>query len=100
MNTLVTSVHVILILAYTVLSVLTDNVGLFNGQSGYTVSFYTCATAWTFCGALMDIFLAYMMFFILDGETHIDILRDENNLITYAVLDVIKSDGQNDASFE
>ncbi len=55
--------------------------------------FYTAYTIWLFAGGSMDIFLSVMMFFILDPERQIDIVRDESRHVSYAVLDLIKLDG-------
>jgi hypothetical protein len=83
MHTVVTSMHVVLILVFTVLSVLDFNVY----SNGASVAAYRVSSAWFFFGGIQDIFLAFMMFFILDDE--VNIIRDERNKTAYAVLDVI-----------
>lgn len=50
------------------------------------------ATAWIICSGVQDLFLSYMMYFILDDAAAPDIVRDTNSGTVYAVLDVIKSD--------
>jgi hypothetical protein len=75
--------HIILIFVYTVLSVLHFNVYL-NGDLVVTVR---VTTAWLIFGGIQDIFLALMMFFILNDE--VTVIRDEKNKTTYPVLDVI-----------
>jgi hypothetical protein len=86
MHTLVTSIHVTLILLYTVLSVIAFNVY----SASESVAAYRFSTAWFFFGGIQDMFLAFLMFFILNGE--VDIIRDESTKINYAVLDVINMD--------
>ncbi len=81
MNTLVTAMHATLILAYTVLSFIAFNLVLAS------ITSYRYNTAWLFFGGILDIVLAFLMFFILDDE--VNIIRDESTQITYAVLDVI-----------
>ncbi len=83
MHTFVTSMHIILILVYTFLSVLYFNVYPYvDSVTGYRVY-----TGWLIFGGIQDMFIAFMMFFILNDE--VTIIRDENNKTTYAVLDVI-----------
>jgi hypothetical protein len=62
MNTLVTSVHIILIVTYTLMSFLADNVFILNQE---TTAVRVTSTWYSFA-AIIDIFVAYMMFFILD----------------------------------
>lgn len=59
----------------------------FNVYSFDNVASYRVTTAWVFFGGVQDIFLAFLMFFILGQE--VNIIRDESTHITYAVLDVI-----------
>ncbi len=47
-------------------------------------------TAWLIFGGVQDIFIAFMMFFVLSDE--VTIIRDEKNKIAYAVLDVINTE--------
>lgn len=78
--------HVIIILVYTVLNVLAYNVLSFS----QAVAYMRVSTAWYFFGGLQDIFIAYMMFFILDDE--VKVYRDEKNKMTYSMLDVINTE--------
>jgi hypothetical protein len=83
LHSLVISTHVILILVYTVLSVLFFNVySVDNTDASGGVD-----TAWFFLGGIQDIFLAFMMFFVLNEE--VNIFRDESTKIAYVVIDVI-----------
>lgn len=51
-HTLVTGIHVTLILVYTLLSFLIDNVKLFDGADGQTVSGNRIYSAWLLFGGL------------------------------------------------
>jgi heme/copper-type cytochrome/quinol oxidase subunit 2 len=86
-NTLVTSFHITLIVAYTLLSFLADNVYV-NKQE--TTSF-RISSLWYCLAAILDIFVAYMMFFIFDEASQTpDIIRDESLKISYPVIQVVK----------
>ncbi len=87
LNTLVTSLHEILILGYTVVTFLHDNV-----YESYSVINLRLTTTLFVFTALQDIFLSYMMFFILDAQTTPLFVRDESQQLDYAVLNVIKTD--------
>ncbi len=76
--------HVILILVYTVLSFLAYNV---YSPFKPSVTRDRISTAWYFFGGLQDIFIAFMMFFILDDG--VNIVRDEKTKVDYVVLNVI-----------
>jgi hypothetical protein len=81
----VTSFHIVLIFGYTLIIILFDNV--FKGNSDEAVNMYT---SWVFFSGLLDIFVAYMMYFtFVEKEDTPDFLTDENHRITYPVLDVI-----------
>jgi hypothetical protein len=88
-NTLVTGVHIVLILVYTVISIVIFNVPRLNGVEGESVAGYTILTAWVLCGGFLDLLLTCMMFFILDEELKVDFLHEERRNVNYAVLDVI-----------
>ncbi len=93
MHILTTAAHITLIFVYTALSILGDNVKHFDGGAGngYEVPSIRVLTAWVIIAGLQDIFMAFMMFFILDQE--VDVICDESRHISYAVLEVIKLDG-------
>ena len=63
MNNLVTGLHLILILSFTMAAFLHDNIY----TSTNTSSFWRVFATLLFCTALEDIFLAYMMFVIFDS---------------------------------
>ena len=87
MNALVTSAHIVLILSFTILSFLIDNV--FIGFSSAADSLTACLFI---SGGLLDIFVAYMMFFIFSEDNRVpDLIRDESRHISYPVLNVIKT---------
>ncbi len=50
-------------------------------------------TAWLIFGGVQDIFLAFMMFFVLNDE--VTIIRNESTKIAYTVLDVINIEASN-----
>jgi len=87
LNTLVTSLHAVIIFSYTVLYFLTNNVFTYG-----TAARINLDTALVCLSAVQDIFLAYMMFFVLDEENSPTIYRDETRHVSYVVLNVIKSD--------
>ena len=64
MNVYTTSVHITLILVYTFVSILNDDVA----PSSFDDRFFRIATAFTFFTALLDIFMAYNVWFALDSE--------------------------------
>lgn len=97
MNTFVTMAHVSLVLIFTVIAFMSYNLTHFNGVDGYTVAAYRLYTAWIFFGGLQDIFLAIIMFFILDEATPPSIIRDEERHISYPVLEVIKTDSSHES---
>ena len=57
---------------------------------GDSVAAIRVDTAWFIFGGVQDIFLAFMIFFVLSDE--VTIIRDEKNKIAYAVLDVINTE--------
>ena len=57
---MITVIHIVLILVYTVLLFLVDNV-VNSGVAQYNIN-----TASTVCGGILDIFVAYMAFFVFD----------------------------------
>jgi hypothetical protein len=89
MNTLVTGVHIVLILVYTVISILKYNVPRFDGVDGDSVAYYRVLTAWLMFGGISDLLLTCLMFLILDEELKVDFLYDEKRNVNYAVLEVI-----------
>jgi hypothetical protein len=83
MNTMVTLVHIVFIVTYTLISFLADNVYILNSHD----SSLRIASTWYFLAAFLDIFVAYMMFFLLDeGSGSPDIIRDETRKVSYPVI--------------
>jgi len=83
MNNFVTLSHIICVISYTLISFLADNVYSKN-QRG---SALRIASTWYFLAAILDIFMAYMMFFILDDASESpDIIRDEARKMSYPVI--------------
>jgi len=84
----VTVIHVVLILIYTVLGFLVDNV---YGKNNPLIQIKLNA-AWIFFGGLLDIIVSYMMFFIFDEnrEMTTNLVKDYRFRITYQVYEVIK----------
>ena len=83
-NHFITVSHVVLILPYTILSLLDFNL------SGYLsiVTFVKVEIAWTFVGGVSDLFISCMSWFILDSKETPDVVRHGN--WSYAVLNVTK----------
>ncbi len=98
LNTLVTSAHITLILAYTATWFLIHNVRQFEGAS--TPADLGLLACWMFSGGMQDTFLSYMMFFILEDEKAPSIIHDNNCHITYAVLDVVNVKGARSSIFD
>ena len=88
MNKLVTMTHISLISLYTLFNFLVDN---FSGTIK-TVSFYRLNTAYYFVSGLLDIFVAYVMWFVLDEENEApQVVRDDARSVSYPVLDIIRT---------
>ena len=64
MNVLVTVMHISMVLAYTIISILNDNV--YAGT--FADSLFRVATSFVFFSGLLDIFVAYMVWFVLEDE--------------------------------
>lgn len=64
MNVFVTSLHIMMILAYTIITILNDNV--YAGT--FANSLFKVATSFVFFSGLLDMFVAYMVWFVLDDE--------------------------------
>lgn len=79
MNVLVTSIHVVFILVYTVLGFLVDNV-IETGQLQVNLN-----AAWICFGGFLDIVVSYMMFFIFDEhrESITGLVKDHRLRIVY-----------------
>ena len=86
MNVLVTVMHILLVLAYTIISILNDNV--YAGT--FANSLFRVATSFVFFSGLLDIFLAYMAWFILEIDKAPTLLTDERFDISFPVLDIVK----------
>lgn len=88
MNKWVTSAHVILILSYSIVICIFEAYGAKSLKaSAETVNLGI--SLFIFSGAL-DIFLACMMWFILDPDFNPKYIRHESYNVTYPVLDVIR----------
>jgi len=82
----VTAAHIVIIFAFTAVLFFGDNFA----SSLPMNTLYRSRSALLFFSALLDIFIAYMMWFIADDDQNIpSIIRDENVGITYQVLDVV-----------
>ena len=86
MNVLVTVIHVLMILIFTILGFLVDNV---IGSSPLQVKM---SATWVCFGGFLDIVVSYMMFFIFDEnrEMMTNLVKDYRFRLTYQVYDVIK----------
>ena len=98
MNLLVTLAHIALLLAFTITSMLNDVFTLrtYNAE-------YRSKTAFVFISGVLDIFVACMMWFIVDEDGRPDFIVDERTSISYPIEDVIfntQSDKNSDTSFE
>ena len=87
MNVFVTTLHIILILSYTGLSFVYNNFGFLNTIKEID----RMITAINFFSGLIDIFVAYMMWFIIDDTSGPTFMRDDTSKITYPVLDILNS---------
>jgi hypothetical protein len=85
LNIFVTVAHIVIIFAYTVVLFVGDNF-----ESKLQVNaLYRSRSALIFFSTLLDIFIAYMMWFIADDAQNTPaIVRDENVGKTYQVLDL------------
>jgi len=82
---LITVIHIVLIFVYTVLVFLVDNV--FTTYGGVQMNINTAVTV--FAG-LLDIFVAYMIFFAFDVNSETpDLLQDKRAEVEYQIMDVI-----------
>ncbi len=84
LNIMVTMSHISIILTYAMLSFLIDD---FPYQSTDTIS--KLSVAYYFFTGVLVIFMAFMVWLILDKEQTPILIRDENIHISYPVLDVI-----------
>lgn len=84
-NQTVTLSHICLILAYTITSILYFNVVF---KTDFYLRDYRTISAWATIGAVCDISLTCMIWFVLDEERQATILNDGR--FSYAVLDVIQ----------
>lgn len=94
LNMLVTTLHVLLILAYTVLCFFSFVV-VVSAKSQYRL--YTSVTM---LGGILDLFLACMIWFILDEEYQPDLVVDEERKISYHVLDVVLRNSNGEVVFD
>jgi len=81
----VTLLHIVFILAYTVLSIF---VFIADGSWMSLATHDRIETAWTFVGAASDLFITCMIWYILD-ENATPVLFKQGRF-TYSVLDVIR----------
>lgn len=86
MNLMMTFTHITLILAYTLISFLNDNFDYqFRSNAENRI-----ATSFAFISGVVDIFLAFMMWFVLDDEVNTTFIRDESVQMTYPIIEVVK----------
>jgi len=84
-STFVSIIHVFLILTFTVAVFLVDNV--LNNESNLDYQMQSLAI---FLGGMLDIFIAYVMFFVLDDENEAtDFVMDMQTRESYQIMDVI-----------
>lgn len=86
LNVFVTIAHIVIIFAYTVVLFVGDDF-----ESKLTDdALYRSRSALLFFSMLLDVFIAYMMWFIADEDQNTPaIIRDENVGRTYQVLDLV-----------
>lgn len=65
-NRFVTSVHLVLVLLYTILSILYFNVAATDGTNVSNFVDYRVSSVWTFVGGILDMFISCMLWFVLD----------------------------------
>jgi hypothetical protein len=85
MNLIVTLSHIAIIVAYTLVLFINDNFFFKLPQNTY----WRVNTYVYFISGLLDIFVSYMVWFIISEESP-TLIRDESNHISYPVLDVIR----------
>jgi len=98
MNLVVTLAHIALLLAFTITSMLNDIFTLRTYDAEYRSK-----TAFIFISGVLDIFVACMMWFIVDEDGRPDFVVDERTRISYPIEDVLsntQSDEHSDTSFE
>ena len=87
-----TFTHIFLIIGYTTVSILNDN---FDYKFS-AVSENRIATSFAFMSGVVDIFLAFMMWFVLDDDENTTFIRDESVQMTYPIIEVIKKQNDDD----
>lgn len=86
LNFLVTSSHIVLVTAYTILIFFSDNFDNLRQSKLNRIN-----TSSVFFTGLIDLFMSYMMWFMTDSRQEVPtIVRDEKRSISYTVLNVIK----------
>lgn len=94
MNQAITLFHIVMILGYTVTSILYFNVKKLNENENThtytTITTYRLGIVWTTFGGFLDLFLSCILWFIFDIERPPTFLRDSRHRNTYAVIEVIK----------
>jgi hypothetical protein len=86
MNLYVTSAHIAMILAYTTMSLMNENFYLTLKSK----SLARCNSSWFFFAGAMDLFMACMMWFIMDESEAPSVIVNENTNTVYQLLDVIR----------
>ncbi len=86
MNVLVTMMHISMVVAYTIISILNDNV--YAGT--FADSLFRVATSFVFFSGLIDIFVAYMVWFVLEANDAPILVTDARFHKSYPILDVVK----------
>lgn len=94
LNMYVTLSHALLISMYTAVSFVSFNF-IVNPQTQFKLY-----TAFTIAGGILEIFIACMVWFIIDENEAPSIIRDEYRKVSYHVLDIVKRDESGEALTE
>ena len=87
MNTLVTTLHILLIITYTILNFLEE---ILYPKIGDKKSFTRIETTYFFVTGILDIFVSYMIWFMLDDNSETTLmLKDELSQNYHPIVDVI-----------
>jgi len=85
LNFLVTIAHITMIVTFTVMSMMNQN--FFKKLNQQTLNRFD--TALYFFAGLMDVFMACMMWFIIDEGQKASVIVNENTGAVYQLLDVL-----------
>ena len=86
LNFLVTITHIAFIVAFTVMSLMNQN--FFKDLSSNSLNRFD--TALYFFAGMMDLFMACMMWFIMDDSKSSNVIVNENTGTVYQLIDVIQ----------